>query len=88
MEENGLQFPLVRSTVYRWMRQNGANYSIARKCHSTDRHDTAENIVYGNGSYIPLMDFSSRRMPEFVTVLLKNDNIMALKILVELYWSL
>ena len=28
LEEYGLQFPLVRSTVYRWMRQNGANYGF------------------------------------------------------------
>ena len=65
LEEYGLQIPLVRSTVYRWMRQNGANYSIAKKCYYTDRHDTIENIDYRNKSYIPLMDSFSQRMPEF-----------------------
>ena len=79
LEEYSLQFPLVQSTVYRWMRQNGANYCKAKKCYYTDRHDTVENIYYRNNVYIPLMDLFTRRMPEFVSVPLDNANSKALQ---------
>ena len=75
----GLTIPLATATVWRWMRQNGAAYSTAKKCYYTDRHDTIENITYRNESYIPLMESLTQRMPVFVSVPLDSANHKALQ---------
>ena len=40
LQEYGFQIPLVKATVYRRMRKNGASYSTAKTCYDNDRHNT------------------------------------------------
>ena len=45
--------------------------------HYTDRYDTVENSDCRNENCIPLMDFFSQRMLEFVTIAVEKVNVKA-----------
>ena len=61
-----INLPLARTTVWRWMRQFGAKYEAAKKCHYTDNHDAEATVEYRNRVYLPMLRKLSERMPLWV----------------------